>query len=307
MELLSNSINSSSESLDIGENDLGWPYPPGGETEWQHERDLKCSWDLDRNGNGNGDNPGMNGNKFQLGHGLHGPCGQLRYRVEVWLSWALACRGDREKCCASTSPWDSQGTGSLGKMAANWVPVARRIFRVLPQKLLPKMGHKTPNKTVQVTYYMYCPAMLWMISTGWMSTSSTFPMGFPQNTEHWSLLCEHRTPQGTEILHMIYIWCLEMVFLHFSRLWRCRTTVRNRFNIGLYCAMQEIGNALVGIRSGVFSLIELGVITYWLNCVLVELGQMITLIVTQIDWKEIYLKFGLSGWLANWLVTDRSD
>ena len=77
--------------------------------------------------------------------------------------------------------------------------------------------------------------------------------------------------------------------------------------IGLYCAMQEIGNALVGIRSGVFSLIELGVITYWLNCVLVELGQMITLIVTQIDWKEIYLKFGLSGWLANWLVTDWSD
>ena len=53
--------------------------------------------------------------------------------------------------------------------------------------------------------------------------------------------------------------------------------------IGLYCAMQEIGNALVGIRSGVFSLIELGVISYWLNDVLVELGQMITLIVTQID------------------------
>ena len=67
----------------------------------------------------------------------------------------------------------------------------------------------------------------------------------------------------------------------------------------MYCAMQEIGNALMGIRSGVFSLIELGVISYWLNDVLVELGQMITLIVTQIDWKEIYLKFGLSGWLAN--------
>ena len=51
----------------------------------------------------------------------------------------------------------------------------------------------------------------------------------------------------------------------------------------MYCAMQEIGNALMGIRSGVFSLIELGVISYWLNDVLVELGQMITLIVTQID------------------------
>ena len=51
----------------------------------------------------------------------------------------------------------------------------------------------------------------------------------------------------------------------------------------MYCAMQEIGNALVGIRGGVFSLIELGVICYWLNDVLVELGQMITLIVTQID------------------------
>ena len=47
--------------------------------------------------------------------------------------------------------------------------------------------------------------------------------------------------------------------------------------------MHEIGNALVGIRGGVFSMIELGVITYWLNCVLVELGQMIPLIVTQID------------------------
>ena len=192
-------------------------------------------------------------------------------------------------------------------MAANWVPVARRIFRVFPQKLLPKMGHKTPNKTVLVTYYMYCPAMLWMISTGWMSTSSTFPMGFPQNTDGIEACCVniklHRG-RSSSTWSTFGVW--KCFILHFGRLWHV-AQLSEIGSIVLYCAMQEIGNALVGIRGGVFSLIEFGVITYWLNCVLVELGQMITLIVTQIDWKEIYLKFGLSGWLANWLVTDRSD
>ena len=115
MELLSNSINSSFQSLDIGENDLGWPNPLGGETEWQHERDLKCSWDLDRNGSGNGDNPGMNGNKFQLGHGLHGPSRNVGSKHTEWK-------------CGFHKPWPDGKRQSWGSQVDTILHNYQRLF-----------------------------------------------------------------------------------------------------------------------------------------------------------------------------------